>query len=75
MCAQGWIVRKVEFRETYRQQASICASKPDIPLGTTAIEARNLGNWQPIEGDISELRVNFGPGYRRILLGAVDSSS
>ncbi len=28
------------------------------------VEAGNLGDWQPIEGDISELRVDFGPGYR-----------
>ena len=28
------------------------------------VEAGNLGDWQPLEGDISELRVNFGPGYR-----------
>lgn len=28
------------------------------------VEAGNLGDWQPIEGDVSELRVDFGPGYR-----------
>lgn len=28
------------------------------------VEAGNLGDWQPIEGDVSELRVNYGPGYR-----------
>lgn len=28
------------------------------------MEAGNLGDWQPLEGDISELRVDFGPGYR-----------
>lgn len=28
------------------------------------IEAGNLGDWQPIEGEVSELRVHFGPGYR-----------
>ena len=27
-------------------------------------EAGNLGDWQPIKGDVSELRVDFGPGYR-----------
>ena len=26
------------------------------------VEAGNLGDWQPIEGDVSELRVAFGPG-------------
>ncbi len=28
------------------------------------VVAGNLGDWQPIEGDVSELRVDFGPGYR-----------
>ena len=28
------------------------------------VEAGNLGDWQAIEGDVSELRVDFGPGYR-----------
>jgi putative addiction module killer protein len=27
-------------------------------------ESGNLGDWQPIEGDVSELRVDYGPGYR-----------
>ena len=28
------------------------------------VEAGSLGDWQPIEGDISEMRVHHGPGYR-----------
>jgi len=27
-------------------------------------EGGNLGDWQPIEGDVSEMRVHYGPGYR-----------
>ena len=27
-------------------------------------ESGNLGDWQPIEGEVSELRLNYGPGYR-----------
>lgn len=28
------------------------------------VESGNLGDWQSIEGEVSELRVNYGPGYR-----------
>lgn len=27
-------------------------------------EAGSLGDWQPVEGEVSEMRVQFGPGYR-----------
>jgi len=27
-------------------------------------EAGNLGDWKPIEGAVSEMRVDVGPGYR-----------
>lgn len=27
-------------------------------------EAGNLGDWQPVEGEVSGMRVHFGPGYR-----------
>jgi putative addiction module killer protein len=27
-------------------------------------EAGNLGDWQPVGGEVSEMRVDIGPGYR-----------
>jgi putative addiction module killer protein len=27
-------------------------------------EAGNLGDWSPVEGEVSELRIDYGPGYR-----------
>lgn len=28
------------------------------------VETGNLGDWQSVEGEVSELRLHFGPGYR-----------
>ena len=28
------------------------------------VEAGSLGDWQPIEGEVSEMRVHHGPGFR-----------
>ncbi|MGJ7582050.1 type II toxin-antitoxin system RelE/ParE family toxin [Variovorax sp. RHLX14] len=48
-------------------------------------EAGSLGDWQAIEGEVSEMRVHYGPGYRLyfvrrgrvivIMLNAGDKSS
>ena len=27
-------------------------------------EGGSLGDWQPVEGELSEMRIHYGPGYR-----------
>ena len=27
-------------------------------------EGGNLGDWSPVEGEVSEFRIDYGPGYR-----------
>ena len=49
------------------------------------VEAGNIGDWQAIEEEVSEMRVDFGPGYRLyftrrgriviVILNAGDKSS
>jgi putative addiction module killer protein len=28
------------------------------------VEAGSLGGWHPVSGEVSELRIHYGPGYR-----------
>ena len=59
--------------------------KCGLPRAYAQAEAGSLGDWQPIEGDVSEMRVHYGPGYqlyfvRRgrvivVLLNAGDNST
>ena len=49
------------------------------------VEAGSLGDWQPVTGEVSEMRIHYGPGYRLyfvrrgrvlvIMLNAGDKSS
>lgn len=43
-----------------KAQARIAARIRQAELG-------NLGDWRPIDGDVSEMRVDVGPGYRLYL--------
>ena len=48
-------------------------------------EGGNFGDWQPVQGEVSEMRVHYGPGYRLyfvrrgrvvvVMLNAGDKSS
>ena len=35
-----------------------------VPANLRLAEAENLGDWGPIQGGLSEMRIHFGPGYR-----------
>jgi putative addiction module killer protein len=41
----------------WRAQARIAARLRQVAAGT-------LGDWQPVAGEVSELRVHYGSGYR-----------
>ena len=47
-------------------QARILARLRRVALG-------NLGDWKPASGDVSEMRIDYGPGYRMYFMrsGAV----
>lgn len=35
-----------------------------IAARITRVAQGNLGDWKPIQGAVSELRIDYGPGYR-----------
>lgn len=49
-----------------RGLTSLATSEPQVRIAARLrlAEAGNLGDWQPIEGEVSEMRVHYGPGYR-----------
>lgn len=50
---QDWLDALKDFRAQVRIAARLRLA-----------EAGNLGDWKPVGGDVSEMRVDFGPGYR-----------
>ena len=50
---QAWLDALRDFRAQVRIAARLRLA-----------EAGNLGNWKPVAGEVSEMRVDVGPGYR-----------
>ncbi len=73
-----------EFEQWLDGLADGCA-RVRIAARLRQAEAGNLGDWASVGGEVSEMRVHFGPGYRLyftrrggvliIMLGGGDKSS
>jgi len=50
---QGWLDGLKDFKAQLRIVARLRLA-----------EAGNLGDWKPVGGEVSEMRIAFGPGYR-----------
>jgi len=50
---QAWLDALKDFRAQVRIAARLRLA-----------EAGNLGDWKPVGGEISEMRIDVGPGYR-----------
>lgn len=80
-----FIVRQTEEFVAWLDELKDKRAQVRIAARLRQAEAGNLGDWQPIEGDMSEMRIDFGPGYRLyftrrgriivVILNAGDKSS
>ena len=59
-----FIVRQTEDFVEWLDGLKDLRAQVRIAARLRQVEAGNLGDWQPVEGDVCELRVHFGPGYR-----------
>ncbi|MEJ7137069.1 type II toxin-antitoxin system RelE/ParE family toxin [Amphibiibacter pelophylacis] len=59
-----FIVRQTEEFMAWLDDLKDKRAQVRIALRLRQLEAGHLGDWQPVEGEVSELRVHLGPGYR-----------
>ena len=59
-----FIVRQTEEFQTWLDGLRDKRAQVRIAARLRLAEAGNLGDWAPVGGDISEMRVDVGPGYR-----------
>jgi putative addiction module killer protein len=59
-----YLVRQTEEFIKWLDELKDKRAQVRIAARLRQVESGNLGDRQPIEADVSELRVDFGPGYR-----------
>ena len=57
-------VRQTEEFVTWLDALKDKRSQIRIVARLRQAEAGNLGDWRPLAGELAEMRVHFGPGYR-----------
>lgn len=59
-----YVVRQTEHFREWLGKLSDRMARMRIVARIRIVEEGSLGDWKPVGGDVSELRVNYGPGYR-----------
>jgi putative addiction module killer protein len=59
-----FIIRQTEEFRSWLDALRDSRAQVRIAARLRHAEAGNLGDWAAIEGDVSEMRIDYGPGYR-----------
>ena len=59
-----FVVRQTDEFLTWLDGLKDIRARVRIAARLRQAEAGNLGDWKVVEGELCELRVHFGPGYR-----------
>lgn len=59
-----FIVRETEEFRRWLDALRDIKAQVRIAARLRYAEAGNLGDWAPLDGDVSEMRIDHGPGYR-----------
>ena len=57
-------VRQTQEFQDWLDQLKDIKAQLRIVARLRLAEAGNLGDWKPVGGEVSEMRIAFGPGYR-----------
>jgi putative addiction module killer protein len=59
-----FIVRQTQEFQDWLDRLRDLRAQVRIAARLRLAEAGNLGDWKPVGGEVSEMRVDIGPGYR-----------
>jgi putative addiction module killer protein len=59
-----FLLRQTEEFVAWLDALSDKATQVRVAARLRQVEAGNLGDWKVVEGDVAEMRMHFGPGYR-----------
>ena len=59
-----FIVRQTQEFQEWLDRLRDLRTQVRIAARLRLAEAGNLGDWKPVGGEVSEMRVDVGPGYR-----------
>ena len=59
-----FVVRQTETFLAWLDGLKDVRARVRIAARLRQVEAGNLGDWKPVKGEVCEMRVDYGPGYR-----------